>query len=123
MKSGRWKWRAMDAEENQKQVFLRVHNPWKPQKARFPHSHRPDDNAGWKSGNPKAGFPLSHRLGFPIQRPKKGGLAAGRFAPASPGSLWDEKMLVSAVHQPLTNAILEPRIVAAKIQSPFTEAA
>jgi hypothetical protein len=67
MKTGRWKWRAMDAEENQKQVFLRAHSPWKSQEARFPHSHRPDDEAGWKSGNPKAGFPLSHRLDLPIQ--------------------------------------------------------
>jgi len=35
--------------------------PWKSQKARFPHFHRRDDEAGWKSGNPTTGFPLSHR--------------------------------------------------------------
>src|SRR6266496_1569337 len=38
----------MDAEENQNQVSLRVHSPWKSQKARFPHSHRPDDEARGK---------------------------------------------------------------------------
>jgi hypothetical protein len=40
--------RAVDAEENQKQVFLRAHSPWKSHKARFPHSHRPDDDARGK---------------------------------------------------------------------------
>jgi hypothetical protein len=62
MKTRRWKWRAMDAEENQKQVSLRVHSPWKSQRARLPHSHR---------------------LDFSTQTQTKGGLAAGRFAPGS----------------------------------------
>ena len=26
---GRWKWRAVDAEENQQQVSLSAHRPWK----------------------------------------------------------------------------------------------
>src|SRR5258708_37945583 len=38
----------MDVEENQNQVSLHVHSPWKSQKARFPHSHRPDDEARGK---------------------------------------------------------------------------
>ncbi len=48
------------------------HSPWKSPKARFPHSHSPHDwdppykkantnnEEPWKSGNPKAGFPLFH---------------------------------------------------------------
>jgi len=66
----------MDAEENQKQVSHRAHSPWKSQKARFPHSHRPGDEAGWKSGNPKAGFPLSHRLVCVFKNQRKEDLAA-----------------------------------------------
>ena len=74
---------------------------------RFPHSHRPDDEAGWKTGNPKAGFPLSHRLDDLYIETKKGGLAADRFAPAfrlilhenqirASGSSFDENMLLLA---------------------------
>jgi len=70
----------MDAVENQKQVSHRVHSPWKSQRARFPHFHRL--GYAWKSGKPKAGFPLSHLL-FLLKNPtQKGGLAADRFAPA-----------------------------------------
>jgi hypothetical protein len=29
--------------------------------SRFPHSTQAEDDGGWKSGKPKAGFPLSHR--------------------------------------------------------------
>src|SRR5204862_5929141 len=29
--------------------------------SRFPHSTQADDYSGWKSGKPKAGFPLFHR--------------------------------------------------------------
>src|SRR5437762_5592178 len=38
--------------------------PWKSRQkqARFPHFHSSGDEGGWKSGKPKAGFPLSHRL-------------------------------------------------------------
>jgi hypothetical protein len=37
--------------------------PWKSrqERARFPHFHSSGDEGGWKSGKPKAGFPLSHR--------------------------------------------------------------
>jgi hypothetical protein len=45
----------MDAEENQKQVSLRAHSPWKSQTARFPHSHRRDEAMEkWKT---KSRFP------------------------------------------------------------------
>ncbi|HWC98067.1 MAG TPA: hypothetical protein VG456_15010, partial [Candidatus Sulfopaludibacter sp.] len=72
-------------------------------KTRFPHSHGDDDEAGWKSGNPKAGFPLSHRPEDTYRNPKKGS-RADRFAPAFrlilyenqnrfSGSFFDENML------------------------------
>ena len=48
----------MDNEENQRQVFHRCPQPLEIAKARFPHFHRPGE--AWKSGKPKAGFPLSH---------------------------------------------------------------
>ena len=88
-----------------KQVSLRAHEPLEIAKGRrFPHFHRPDDEAGWKSGNPKAGFPLSHRHEDLYIETKKGGLAADRFAPAfrlilrenqnrRSGSFFDENML------------------------------
>src|SRR5690242_15780317 len=67
----------MDAEENQRQVSLRARSPWKSQKRRFPHSlsrgglrtaqsqsqNQNQEGVRWKSGNPKPGFPLSHRTG------------------------------------------------------------
>jgi hypothetical protein len=59
--------------------------PWKSQTARFPHFHLRDDEAGWKSGNPKRGFPLFHRLEDiwgSESKTKKQRLAADRFAPA-----------------------------------------
>src|SRR5450432_198747 len=71
----------MDAEENQRQVFLRAHSPWKSQTTRFPHSH--SRCSAWKSGKPKAGFPLSHLLSLLFNQIKKGDPAADRFAPAS----------------------------------------
>src|SRR5450432_1908145 len=71
----------MDAEENQRQVFLRAHSPWKSQTTRFPHSH--SRCSAWKSGKPKAGFPLSHWLSLLFNQIKKGNPAADRFAPAS----------------------------------------
>jgi hypothetical protein len=56
-------------------------NAWKSQEQRFPHSHRPGYGylsliesksqkqrplwRPWKSGNPKSGFPLSHRPNLP----------------------------------------------------------
>src|ERR1039457_7434922 len=49
----------MDAEENQKQVSLRAHSPWKSQTARFPHSHRRDEAMEkWKTKNRFSTFPL-----------------------------------------------------------------
>ena len=48
----------MDTEENQRQVFLSAHSPWK-SLARFPHSHRRDEAMEkWKAQN--RAFPLSH---------------------------------------------------------------
>ena len=75
----------MDTEENQKRVFLGAHSPWKSQKARFPHSHRPDDEARGKVEIQRQDFhfptgPIPPLL-KPKTKPKKGGLEAGRFAP------------------------------------------
>jgi hypothetical protein len=48
----------MDAEENQRQVSLRAHRPWKSQTARFPHSHRRDEAVGkWKAKSRLPTFP------------------------------------------------------------------
>jgi hypothetical protein len=60
----------MEKEENQKQVFLFSHSPWKSPKARFPHSHSPATTAR-KSGNPKPGFPLSHHGFLSLTKLKK----------------------------------------------------
>jgi hypothetical protein len=74
----------MDAEENEKHVSLRAHSPWKSQKARFPHSHRRDDNADGKVEIQKqdSHFPTGS---ISLFKPKKEGLAASRYAPG-PGS-------------------------------------
>jgi len=91
-------------EENQKQVSLRRPQPLEIAKGgRFPHSHLSDDEAGWKSGNPKAGFPLSHRHEDIYGKPRK---EAWRRIASSPfrlilrenqnrrsGSFLDENML------------------------------
>jgi len=45
----------------------------------------PPRRCPWKSGNPRAGFPLFHRLDFSLSKQLQGGLAAGRYAPP-PGS-------------------------------------
>ena len=78
----RWKCRAMDAEENQRQVSLRAHRPWKSQTARFPHSHRRDEAVeNWEA---KIKLPSFPQHGFLISNSKqKGGPAAGRFATAA----------------------------------------
>jgi len=49
----------MEKEENQRQVSLFFHSPWKSQKARFPHSHSPGDGREekWKSKNRIPTFP------------------------------------------------------------------
>ncbi len=55
----------MDAEENQKQVSLRAHSPWKSQTARFPHSHRRGEAMEkWKTKSRFPTFPLPY--GFPL---------------------------------------------------------
>jgi hypothetical protein len=78
----RWKCRATDAEENQMQVSLRAHRPWKSQTARFPHSHRRDEAVGkWKAKSRLPTFP-QHGLLSRNQK-QKGGPAAGRFATAA----------------------------------------
>ena len=67
----------MDTEENQKQVFLGAHSPWKSQ-LRFPHSHRRDEAMEkWKAQN--RAFPLSHSSNYFAldQWIQKGGPAAG----------------------------------------------
>lgn len=45
-------------------------SPWKSRQrpARFPHFHSSGGEGGWKSGKPKAGFPLSHRPEFLFQK-------------------------------------------------------
>jgi DMSO/TMAO reductase YedYZ molybdopterin-dependent catalytic subunit len=49
----------MDAEENQKQVSLRAHSPWKSHTARFPHSHRRGEAMEkWKTKSRFSTFPL-----------------------------------------------------------------
>ena len=85
---GRWKCRAMDAEENQKQVSLTAHSPWKSLR----DSHIP--TAPTSRGKVENQRRVSH---FPacclgLSKTQKGGLVADRFAPAS-GSFFGEKML------------------------------
>jgi len=47
----------VDTEENQRQVSLGAHSPWK-SLLRFPHSHRRDEAMEkWKA---QGGFPLFH---------------------------------------------------------------
>src|ERR1700732_3534628 len=60
---------------------------------RFPHSHRPGGKRRWKSGNPKAGFPLSHFTVFPYQihserRPSCGSLRSRPQAHRSVRNCW-----------------------------------
>lgn len=68
----------MDSEENQPQVSLTAHSPWK-SLLRFPHSHSRDEAVEkWKSQ--EQAFPLSHCSVCPLfeheEQNKKGGLAA-----------------------------------------------
>src|SRR5258708_16043838 len=82
---------AVESVESQKQASPSFHEPLgklAKRRARFPHFHSSDEG-GWKSGKPKAGFPLSHRPEFPLSQNKKtrprGGLrpppGGGRSAP------------------------------------------
>ncbi len=54
----------MEREENQLQVSLPSHSPWKS----LPDSPIPSTptTGPWESGNPTTGFPLSHRLLFSL---------------------------------------------------------
>ena len=71
----------MDAVENQRQVSHRAHTPWKSHTARFPHSHPGDEGAEkWKTKGTFPTFPLD--VFVSSKTTQKGGLAAGRFAPA-----------------------------------------
>jgi hypothetical protein len=77
----RWKCRAVDTEENQEQVSLRVHSPWK--SPRDSHIPTAATKPG-KSGKPKPGFPLSHGTVFLSQiQNRKEARRRGRFATAS----------------------------------------
>ncbi len=81
-REGPWKCRAMDAEENLTQVFLRVHSPWKSLR----DSHIPTAPAAkpvgkWKSICRIPTFPPAL---LPHSKPnQKGGPAADRFIPSS----------------------------------------
>jgi hypothetical protein len=111
-KEGRGNAGLMDNEENQKQVSLVIHSPWKSLRDShistapavsliYPTKTKPRNTQckPWKSGNRQARFPLSHRTGSlrrkeeawvsvyhdssnPEHPIPKGGLAADRVAPA-----------------------------------------
>src|SRR5947209_11431639 len=66
----------MENEENQRQVSLVSHSPWKSQTTRFPHSHSPGEAR--KSGKPNPGFPLS-RLLFYLSQKGDPAIASLRF--------------------------------------------
>jgi hypothetical protein len=76
----------MDVEENQKQVSLHAHSPWKSQTTRFPHFHSRDEAR--KSGKRKARFPLSHLLFFLPKRIRKEAWRRIASLPP-PGSFFD----------------------------------
>jgi len=101
-KGGRelWKWRGCGKGGKPKAGFpLFPRTPWKSRQAqaRFPHFHnsgecwlsqseeqakqRIEKCGPWKSGNPRAGFPLSHRPESPRQQGNRHPMenASGRF--------------------------------------------
>jgi hypothetical protein len=81
MKAALWKCQAMDAKENQSQVSLSAHSPWK-SLLRFPHSHSAGEGDGKvESQNQASHFPTARLCPSQIQT-QKGGLKASRFAPA-----------------------------------------
>src|SRR5947209_5917871 len=82
----------MENEENQKQVSRRFPQPLEIAEARFPHSHSPATTAR-KSGNPKAGFPLSRRGSCSLKKKKKGD-SPERRVPRRSGSSFDWNMLL-----------------------------
>jgi hypothetical protein len=68
----------MDAEENQKQVFLSAHSPWKSLNCAIPTFPPPRRGAEkWKT---KSTFPTFPLVVFLCSKNQKGGLAADRFA-------------------------------------------
>jgi hypothetical protein len=76
----------VESVESQKTASHSSHEPLgnlakKP--ARFPHSHSSGDEGGWKSGKPKAGFPLSHRLDFSLSKEKNRSASGLRPPPAA----------------------------------------
>src|SRR6476646_9820892 len=55
---------AVESVESQRQASHSFHEPLgnlATSRRDSQHSHSSDDEGGWKSGKPKAGFPLSHR--------------------------------------------------------------
>jgi hypothetical protein len=55
--------------------------PWEShqKQATFPHFHSSGAEGGWKNGKPKAGFPLSHRLGLSRSKQKNRAAYAHEF--------------------------------------------
>src|SRR5260370_30090510 len=72
----------MDNEENQRQVSLVAHSPWK-SRMRFPHFHRPGD--AWKSGKPTAGFHFPTRC-FSLSTPNQQRRPSGGFLSSPPSA-------------------------------------
>jgi hypothetical protein len=81
----------MDTEENQEQVSLSAHRPWK---SRCDFHIPTAATKPWKSGKPEAGFPLSHSPDFPLLINFKKEAWRRSFGP-SPGSLFDWNMLAT----------------------------
>jgi hypothetical protein len=80
----------VESVESQKKASHSSHEPLgnlakKP--ARFPHSHSSGDEGGWKSGKPKAGFPLSHRLDFSLSLSKEQNRSASGLRPPPAAAL------------------------------------
>jgi len=90
---GRWKWRAVDAEENQLQVSLSAHRPWKSLRD-FHIPSAPTTPAGrWKSNSRIPTFPPAR---FALWKSKNQIRKEARRRLASlppPGSFFNEKML------------------------------
>jgi hypothetical protein len=77
----------MEKEENQRQVSIFSHSPWKSQKARFPHSHSPGDDREekWKSKNRIPTFPSR----FPYRKKLRKEDSPERRVPRRSGSSFD----------------------------------
>ena len=79
--AGAWKTR-----KTKSRFSVVSHRPWK-SLLRFPHSRSPE-GSGWKSGNPKAGFPLFHRTSL-YRKSKLKRRPAERSLTAPSGSFFD----------------------------------